>query len=174
MWIYFLIFFAKLVEVTITTIRVVLTARGNRVVASILAAIEITIWLIITSFVLTGISEDPMRAVAFGLAFVFGIYMGIFMEEKLALGLAQIEVIAESEIANEITAKFREHGYGVTTFRCEGLDGEKLSIVLKIHRKDVSLSMNLLRDYPQLFVTITDIRKLPIGTILKRNALLKK
>ena len=174
MWIYFLIFFAKLVEVTITTIRVVLTARGNRVVASILAAIEITIWLIITSFVLTGISEDPMRAVAFGLAFVFGIYMGIFMEEKLALGLAQIEVIAESETANEIAAKFREHGYGVTTFCCEGLDGEKLSIVMKVHRKDVALSMNLLRDYPHLFVTITDIRKLPIGTIVKRNALLKK
>ena len=174
MWVYLLIFAAKLVEVTITTIRVVLTARGNRVVAAILAAVEVTIWLIITSFVLTGISEDPLRAVAFGLAFVFGIYMGIFMEEKLALGLAQIEVIAESETANEITAKFRQHGYGVTTFGCEGLDGEKLSVVLKVHRKDVALSMNLLRDYPQLFVTITDIRKLPIGTIVKRNALLKK
>jgi len=170
--IYLLIFLAKLLEVSVATVRMVLTARGNRIAASLLAAIEITIWIIVTSTVLLGLSEDPLRAVAFGLAFVIGIYCGILVEDKLALGLAQIECIATFDEAKTITAKLRETGYGVTTFECEGLDGKKLSINLKVHRKDISKVMDILNEYKQLFVTVSDIRKLSIGSI-GRAALIK-
>ena len=166
--IYTLIFIARLIEVSVTTVRVVLMTRGNRLAASVLSAFEITVWLIVTSTVLLGIREDPLLGVAFGLAFVIGIYIGIFIEDKLALGLSQIEVIAEFEQAKEIAVKFRERGYGVTTFDCQGLDGTKLALNLKIHRKDIPVTMELLNDYPHLFVTITDIRKMPIG-IIKRK-----
>jgi len=170
--IYILIFLAKLLEVAIATVRLVLTARGNRVAASLLAAIEITIWIIVTSTVLLGLSEDPLRAVAFGLAFVVGIYCGIFVEDKIALGLAQIECIAGYDEARIITTKLRGLGFGVTTFECEGLDGKKLSIHLKVHRKDIPKTLDILREHNHLFVTVTDIRKLSIGNI-SRVALIK-
>jgi uncharacterized protein YebE (UPF0316 family) len=170
--IYVLIFFAKLLEVSIATVRVVLTARGNRLISSLLAAVEVTLWIIVASTVLLGITEDPLRAVAYGLAYAIGIYVGIAIEDKLALGLAQIEVIAEQEEAMPIISKLRGFGYGVTTFACEGLEGQKLSIVLKIHRKDIPPTIRLLKEYEHLFVTITDIRKLPMG-IIKRKMLLK-
>jgi len=166
--IYLLIFVAKLLEVAVTTVRLVLTTRGNRIAASLLSAVEITIWIIVTSTVLLGLSEDPLRAVAFGLAFVAGIYLGILIEDKLALGLAQIEVITGFDEAKEITVKLRDRGYGVTTFDCEGLDGKKLALNLKVHRKDVQLTMKLLREYENLFVTVTDIRKLSRGIIERR------
>jgi uncharacterized protein YebE (UPF0316 family) len=169
--VYLVIFAAKLLEVAIATVRVVLTARGNRLAASLLSAVEIAIWLVVTSTVLLGLSEDPLMAVAFGLAFVAGIYLGILIEDKLALGLAQIEVIAEFEEAKEITRKMRDNGYGVTTYDCEGLEGKKLAIVLKIQRKDIPLTMKLLRDFDHLFVTVTDIRKLTIGNITRRIAI---
>jgi len=163
--IYFLIFAAKLLEVSISTVRLVLTGRGNRIAASLLSAVEITIWLIVTSRVLLGLNDDPLMAVAFGLAFACGIYLGIFIEDKLALGLAQIEVIAGVDEAKGIVAKLRERGYGVTTFECEGLEGKKQSVVLKVQRKDVTLTMEMLREYEHLFVTVTDIRKLSRGSI---------
>jgi len=166
--IYFLIFVAKLAEVSIATVRLVLTAKGNRVVASLLSSVEITLWLIVASTVLLGISEDPLRAVAYGLAFVVGIYLGILIEDKLALGLAQIEVITEPEKARLITGKLRDRKYGVTTFDCEGLEGRKTTIILKIHRKDVPITMKILKEYENLFVTVTDIRKLSIGSIGRR------
>ena len=166
-YVYVLIFFAKLLEVAIATVRMVLTARGNRIAASMLAAVEITIWIIVTSTVLLGLSEDPLRAVAFGLAFVVGIYLGIIVEDKLALGLAQIECIAGFDEAKIITGELRDKGYGVTTFDCEGLDGKKLSVNLKVHRKDIPKAMKILKEYDQLFVTVTDIRKLSIGSIAR-------
>jgi uncharacterized protein YebE (UPF0316 family) len=99
---------------------------------------------------------------------VVGIFLGIVIEDKLALGLAQIEVIAEFEEAKEITNKLRENGYGATTYDCEGLDGKKLSISLKIRRKDIPMTVSLLSEYEHLFVTVTDIRKLSIGSISRR------
>jgi len=166
--IYLLIFLAKLIEVAIATVRMVLTARGNRVAASLLASVEITIWIIVTSTVLLGLSEDPLRAVAFGLAFVVGVYLGIIIEDKLALGLSQIECIAEMEEAKRLTGQLRELGFGVTTFECEGLDGNKLSLNLKVHRKDIPKAMTILREHDHLFVTVTDIRKLSMGSIGRR------
>jgi len=166
--IYVIIFLAKLIEVAIMTVRMVLTTRGNRVAASLLASVEITIWLILTSTVLLGLREDPFMAVAFGAAFVVGIYMGIIIEDKLALGLSQIEVIADFDTAKEITVKLRECGYGVTTFDCEGLGGKKLAINLKVHRKDIPTTMRILKEYPDIFVTVSDIRSLTRGLIERR------
>jgi len=166
--VYIMIFLAKLLEVAIATVRLVLTARGNRIVASLLATVEITIWIIVTSTVLLGITEDPLRAVAYGLAFVIGIYLGIMIEDKLALGLSQIEIISDYEEAKKITSVLRGRGYGVTTFECEGLDGKKMSINMKVHRKDVPVTIKLLREFDQLFVTITDIKKLSMGIIERR------
>jgi len=167
--IYLFIFFAKLLEVAITTVRLVLTTRGNRVAASLLAAVEISIWLVVISTVLLGLTEDPLRAVAFGLAFVIGIYLGMMLEDKLALGLSQIECIAGYDEAKVIADKFRTLGYGVTTYECEGMDGKKLTIIMKIQRRDVPKAMVILKEYDHLFVTVSDIRKLSIGNIERRG-----
>ena len=167
--IYVFIFVAKMIEVTLATMRIVLTSKGYRIAASLMAAVEITMWLIVISTVLLGINEDPLRAVAYGIAFVIGIYIGIVVEDKLALGLSQIEVIAEFEKAKEITIKLREQGYAVTTFFCEGLEGKKLAIIAKVHRKDIPVTMDLLKEYENLFVTVTDIKKLSIGSIARQK-----
>jgi len=170
--IYAVIFLAKLFEVAVTTVRLVLTTRGNRVAASMLAAVEITIWIILTSTVLLGMADDPMRAVAFGAAFVVGIFLGMVIEDKLALGLSEIEIIADFETAKEITVLLRAKGYGVTTFDCEGREGKKLAINLKIHRKDIPMTMRQLKQYNDIFVTVTDIRSLSRG-IIERRLLMK-
>jgi len=166
--IYALIFAAKLLEVSIATVRLVLTARGNKLAASLLAAVEVSIWVIVTSTVLLSLREDPFRAVAFGAAFVFGVFLGILIEDKMALGLSQIEIIAEFDEARAITKKLRGHGYPATTYVCEGMEGKKLAINLKVLRKDIAQTIEILNEHDQLFVTVMDIRKLPIGDIAKR------
>jgi len=165
---YVIIFFAKLLEVSIATVRTVLTAKGNRTVASLLAAVEITLWILVASSVLLGLREDPLRAVAYGLAFAVGIYLGIMLEDKLALGLAQIEIIAEINEGRQIVKILRDNGYGATTFACEGFEGKKMTIILKVRRKDIPLTMKELKGHDHLFVTITEIRKLPSGSISRR------
>jgi hypothetical protein len=73
-WVYLLIFFGKILEVTIATVRMVLINRGERVKGSIVAFFEISLWLFITGTVLSGFTErlDILRLLVFGVAFSLG------------------------------------------------------------------------------------------------------
>ena len=169
---YFVIFFAKLLEVSVATLRMVLTAKGHRIVAPLIAAFEVTLWLLITSTVLSGMLEDPLRAVAFVLGFVVGIYLGILLEDKLALGLSQIEIIADFDYAKAIAKELRALGYGLTTFESEGMAGKKMVLVTKVRRKDIPATLKVLSAHENLLVTVTEIKKISIGNI--GNRLLRK
>lgn len=57
-WVYIVIFFGKVLEVSLCTLRIVLINRGERVKGSLIAIIEITLWLIIASSVLDGWKND--------------------------------------------------------------------------------------------------------------------
>ena len=58
--IYFVIFFGKILEVTVSTLRSVLINRGERVKGTIIAFFDILLWLIITGTVLHGYQDDPL------------------------------------------------------------------------------------------------------------------
>jgi uncharacterized protein YebE (UPF0316 family) len=45
-WIYFFIFFGKILEVAVSTVRLVLINRGERVKGSVLAFFDILLWVL--------------------------------------------------------------------------------------------------------------------------------
>ena len=94
--IYFVIFFGKILEVTISTMRMVMINRGERAVGAVIAFFDILLWLFITGTVLQGFDEDPLRVVVFALAFSVGNYLGSWLEGKLAFGLGSIQVIVSA------------------------------------------------------------------------------
>ncbi len=57
---------------------------------SLLAVIEIIIWLIVTSTVLNGFQTDPIRIVFYAAAFGMGNFIGSWLDEKLAFGLSLV------------------------------------------------------------------------------------
>ena len=168
--IYLAIFLAKVLEVTIATVRVVLTVKGMKGVATALAGLEITIWLIVASTVITQIHSDPLKGVAYVLAYMSGIFIGMMLEDKMALGLSEIEVIADCETAAEITQVLRQKGYAITEFDCRGKDGLKQTLNIKVHRKDLNATLELLKKHTDTFISINDIRSLSKGNIIRHIA----
>lgn len=167
--IYLAIFCAKLTEVTISTIRTVLAVRGMKTIATMLAGIEIAIWLVVASNVLAQIYSDPLKGVAYVLAYMAGIFLGLVLEDKLALGLSEIEVIADCETAAQITQDLRAKGYAVTVISCNGRDGEKRILYVKVQRKDLNVTLGLLKKYPNTFISVNDIRSLTKGNIIRHS-----
>ena len=165
--IYFLIFIAKLSEVTLSTIRAVLAVRGMKNIATALAGIEITIWIFVASTVITGVHSDPLRGVAYVLAYTAGIFLGLKLEDKLALGLAEMEIITDPETAVAIAQDLRDKGYGITEFDCRGKDGDKQMLNIKVHRKDLNTTLWLLKKYTNTFISVNDIRSLSKGNIIR-------
>ena len=62
-----LIFSMKIIEVTMGTLRIILINKGYRKYGVVLALIEIFLWVFIASAVINGLSESPMKGIAYGL-----------------------------------------------------------------------------------------------------------
>ncbi|MDD3126257.1 MAG: DUF5698 domain-containing protein [Candidatus Izemoplasmatales bacterium] len=121
-WELLVIFFAKIIEVTIGTLRSILIIKGYRLIAFFLALIEITIWIFVASTVITGLSESPMKGIAYGIGFASGVYLGSIVEQKLAFGKLLIQTITSDHMSIIISEKLRELGCGVTSVAACGKD----------------------------------------------------
>jgi uncharacterized protein YebE (UPF0316 family) len=132
---YVAIFLAKILEVSLMTVRTVLITRGERLYGSIIGFAEVIIWLYVVSVVLVGIKDDPIRMVVYAFGFAFGNYLGSLLEEKLALGILTINVIATKENGEKIAAIVRKQNIGVTGIAAEGINEIKKMLIIHVKRK---------------------------------------
>lgn len=132
---YLFIFLAKIVEVSLMTVRTVLITRGEKLYGSIIGFFEVSIWLIVVSAVLVGIQNDPLRMVAYSLGFACGNYVGCILEEKLALGILTLNVIASDEDGLKLAEVLRSNNIGVTIVDAEGIHENKKMLIIHAKRK---------------------------------------
>ena len=97
-WVYLFIFFGKILEVSFGTLRIVLINRGERTIGSLIAVVEITLWLIVASSVLTGFKEDFLKGIVYAVAFACGNYIGSWLDELLAFGLSSMQVVLPVQV----------------------------------------------------------------------------
>lgn len=132
---YIFIFFAKILEVSLMTLRTVLITRGERLYAALIGAIEVSIWLYVISTVLIGIKEDPIKMVVYALGFSCGNIIGSLLEEKLAIGLLTIHVITDNVKGDILADRLRKSGLGITKIMAQGKDNEKYLLIIHAKRK---------------------------------------
>lgn len=158
--IYFVIFFGKILEVTVSTVRMVLINRGERIKGTILAFFDILLWLVITGTVLQGFQDDPMRMLVFAVAFAVGNYMGSWVEDKLAFGLSSIQVVVpESEESKKLASVLRDEGFGVTVIKGSGRSGERDLLLLFLKRKQIAQAKTIIDDnYSEAVIVVNDSR----------------
>ncbi|HCX63264.1 MAG TPA: hypothetical protein DHU59_12620 [Clostridiales bacterium] len=165
---YIIIFLAKIIEVSIATIRLVYINKGERVIGAILAFVEIIIWLIVVSSVLNNISEDPLKMFVYAIAFSLGNYIGITIESKIAVGLASIQVVVNEDTGKMLAEILREESYGVTIIDGRGKNDSKKSLLfIQLKRKKISDAVKLIKQTaPTAYITINDIKSM-VGGYLK-------
>ncbi len=160
-WVYVFIFMGKLLEVTTSTLRIVLINRGIRALGSVLAVLEITMWVIITSTVLSGFQSDPLKIVVYAAAFGMGNFLGSWLDEKLAFGLSSIQVVVpDATSAHNLCNELREKGYGITTLDVHGIEGQtRYMLLLMIRRKYLNEALKLITNAScNAVITVSDVK----------------
>ncbi len=169
--VYLLIFFGKILEVTISTVRMVLINRGERVKGSFVAFFEISIWLFVTGTVLSGFTEnlDILRVLVFGVAFSLGNYLGSWLEGKLAFGLSSIQVIVPcDDECFSIVEELRDSGFAVTVLEGQGKDGPREVLILHLKRKRIPVALSIVKSrLKNAMITVNDVRVVSGGYIKK-------
>lgn len=168
-----LIIVARISDVSFGTLRIVMVSKGQKIIAPILGFFEVVIWLITMSKVIQNI-DNWVAYVAYGLGFASGNYIGLIIEERLAVGIVRLQIITRTN-ADQLIVKLRESGYGITYHEANGSEGKVAVIYSIIKRSNINNVIELIRVYnPQAFYSVADVRfvskevyspSLPISTL---------
>lgn len=154
---YLLIILVKTFEVSLATLRIKLITKGQRLYGALVGFVEIIIWVLVISTVLSDINSDPWKILAYAIGYSLGNYFGVTVEEWIGLGSTKIEVILPQYQTQDIVKEIRSMGYGVTVVEGSGRDEKRNLLLIILPRKSVDKVRKIL-EQTQAFVTITDIK----------------
>jgi len=172
-----LIFLSRILDVSLGTMRIVFISKRLKFLASFLGFFEVLIWLVAINIIMQNLN-NVIGYLAYGLGFAMGNYLGIYLEEKLAVGQAILRIITRKN-ASEFINILRAKGFGVTNVIAKGKDGKVNIIFMAIRRRDYEKVMLLMNQYhPKAFFTLEDVRFAkkgfyPYKKVMRMNPYLK-
>jgi len=152
-----LVFLARILDVSIGTLRIIFVSRGLKYVASVLGFFEAMVWILAVSQVMQNLNSWETY-VAFSLGFAAGNFVGVLLEERIAVGNLIIRVITRKD-ATELVRHLWDAGYGVTSVDAVGETGPvKVIFTVCKRRKLEKIIATIKRFNPKAFYTIEDVR----------------
>jgi len=159
-----LIFFARICDVSIGTLRILLLSKGNRILAPLLSFFEVLIWLIAISQIMKNLSNFVCYF-AYAGGFATGTYVGMYIEGKLAMGIMLIRIITRKD-ATQLIEYLKSAGYGITSVDAQGITGLVHIIFTIVERKNLRDVIGKIKRFnPKAFYSIEDVRFVSNGTI---------
>ncbi len=157
-----LIFLSRSCDVSLATLRNVFIARNIRNVVPIIGFFEVMLWLVAISTVLGNLNNVACY-LGFALGYANGIYLGLKIEERLALGKQLVRIFTKFETAGFVQDLY-DLGMGVTLMDARGSQGPVTVVFTTLNRKDLPLLEAMIQKHiPNSFYTIEDIRKARLG-----------
>lgn len=152
-----LIFLARIIDVSLQTIRIIMVSKGIRLMAAVLGFFEVFIWLLAIGQIMTNLTNF-LCYFAYAAGFAFGTWIGMIIESRLSIGKVIIRVITGRE-AGELVEHLRKMNYGITTIDAEGAAG-KVMIVFSIVKRQMidEFIQTVYRFNPKAFYSIEDVR----------------
>lgn len=152
-----LIFLARVIDVSIGTLRILFVAKGLKYWAALLGFLESFIWILAIGQVMQNLGSWQTY-VAFAAGFAAGNYVGIALEERIAMGNLIIRVITRHD-ASKLVRHLRHCGYGVTSLDAQGESGQVKVIFTLIKRRQLEAITKSIKKYsPNAFYSIEDVR----------------
>jgi uncharacterized protein YebE (UPF0316 family) len=127
-----LIFLARVADVSINTVRVIFMLNGRRLLSTTLGFFESLIWLMAISQILQNVT-NPISYLAYSGGFAAGIYVGMLIEERLAIGNVIVRIISQRDTKEMIT-NLRQLGLRTTVLNAEDNNGP-VSVIFLISKR---------------------------------------
>ncbi|MDD4802924.1 MAG: DUF5698 domain-containing protein [Syntrophomonas sp.] len=161
------IFFARIIDVSLGTIRTILIIRGEKWPAAIIGFFEILVYTTALGIVV-GALDDPIKLGVFCLGFSMGVIVGSVIEDRLALGFRGIQVIIDRD-HSFMVSELRNLGYPVTCWEAQGKAGSKLVLSMVVKRSIArEITQKIYEMEPGAFVVFMEPKYFQGGYIRKK------
>jgi uncharacterized protein YebE (UPF0316 family) len=152
-----LIFSARILDVSLDTVRIIFINRNLRYYATVIGFFEVLIWLMVIRQIFQQL-DNPLCFIAYAAGFATGNFVGIIIENHISIGRVIIRIITRRE-ADELVTFLRSAGYGLTVIDAEGVTGPVKVIFTIVERTNIEHIASMIREHnPQAFYSVEDVR----------------
>lgn len=170
-----LIFFARVIDVSMGTIRVVLVSKGYKNIAPFIGFFEVLIWLSIISRIMNSI-DNTIWMIAYASGFATGTYVGILISGKLSDGKFMIRIISDNP--QNLLETLKRNGFRITCVKSFNNEMEKSMIISTIiYSHHIKKVVGIIRKYDNsAFYSIEEVKAVneKIFPKKRKNQLIKK
>jgi len=164
-----LIFVARVIDVSMGTVRVIFVSRGLKYLAPVVGFFEILIWLLAIGQIMKNLS-NPACYIAYAGGFAIGNFVGIYIAEKLSLGIVLIRVITKRDAA-PLVDFLKAENYGVTSVDGHGTSGQVKVVFTIVPRREARSVVELIKKFnPQAFYSIGEVGLVESGIFPVRKS----
>ncbi len=151
-----LIFLARICDVSIGTMRIIFVSKGKKNIAPFLGFFEVLIWIIAISKIMQNL-DNYVNYIAYAAGFATGNFVGMLIEERLAVGIQMIRVFTQG--GYELMQILNSRGYGATCVEAQGAIEKVQLIYTIVQRNDLKNVIEIINRFnPKTFYTIEDVR----------------
>jgi uncharacterized protein YebE (UPF0316 family) len=156
------IFVLRVLGISLSTVRVLLMTRGMKLVAALLGFFEVLVYVVAIGKVVQDLNNIP-NLLSYCLGFSAGVLLGMWIEQRIAVGFATVRVIS-SKNGHQVAQAIHEAGYGATEDWARGRDGLVEIITTVVRRREVEEVCAIIRETaPGAFITIEETRRVERG-----------
>ena len=157
-----MIFGLRITDMSLDTLRVLFVVRGRKQIAWVLGFCQSAVYVIAIAKVLSNLG-NPLTVLGYAAGFATGNVLGMYVEERLAIGHIQLQIVTKKRGA-AIAKALRAGGYGVTEISARGKDGSVRLLTASVLRKDLAHAQAIVHETDQdAFVTSEDVRPVRRG-----------
>lgn len=161
------IFFVRIIDVSLGTIRTIVTVKDRRLIASLIGFIEVFVWFVIVKEALNTDETSLFVAISYALGFSTGTYIGSYLSNKYIKGNFGVQVITSKEI---LIKKLRSVGYAVSVIDVKGHheDIEKFMLFIEIDKHDFKHLKDFIKLYDKkAFIVVNETKYVQNGYFQK-------
>ena len=153
-----LVFIAMLINVTFATLKIIYVSKGRKYLAPVIAFFEVLVWLAAIGEIMKNLN-NIIYYFSFASGFSIGHYIGITIENKLAIGTLAVRIITRKD-ASDLIRFLDENGFGVTFLDANGTKGKVNIVFTVIKRKSLNSLLNIVNRFnPRAFISVKEVVK---------------
>ena len=157
----FIVCAAKIVEISIQSLKTCMMVKGQKAKAAGLGFIECVIWGLAISTIIGTLGDNYLLLLFYSVGYAAGLFLGSAIEGKIALGTSNLQLIADDDNTEKIKTYLKEKGRGYTVFDGQGSVDKMNMIIIILPRREAGKLLREIRKIcdQKVFVVASEVSK---------------
>ena len=162
--------FAKILEISVQSVKTVFMVKGQRIQAAFLGFLECVIWGLVIASIIDTLGDNYLMLFFYCLGYSTGMYIGSVLENKIALGTSSIQLMVKSDKVEKVIEYLNNSNRGFTVLNGKGSKEAMSVVMIVLPRKEVKAVISDIRKLcdKEVFVVSSEVSKFVGGYGIKK------